>query len=86
MVVGELARTDQGPGERLDGFAPRGLLADEHVQLAALLHEAQTSQSQALFQSTNDGHDTVINLGNHDSITLTNVSISELHASDFIIH
>ena len=39
-----------------------------------------------MFQSANGGHDTLINLGNHDSITLTNVHIADLHASNFIIH
>ena len=66
----------------LDGFAS---IANE-AQLAALLNDAQTGQAQALFQSASDGHDTVINLGNHDSITLMNVAISSLHASNFIIH
>jgi hypothetical protein len=28
----------------------------------------------------------LINLGNHDVITLTNVPLSALHASDFIVH
>jgi serralysin len=65
----------------LDGFSS----VTNNAQLAALLIEAQTGQSQALFQSTNGGHDTVIDLGNHDSITLTNVHIGELHAGNFII-
>jgi hypothetical protein len=65
----------------LDGFSS----VTSNAQLTALLHDAQTGQSQALFQSTNNGHDTVINLGNHDSITLTNVHIADLHASNFII-
>ncbi|WP_081851143.1 M10 family metallopeptidase [Bradyrhizobium sp. URHD0069] len=56
-----------------------------NAQLAALLNDAQTGQSQALFQSANGGHDTVINLGNHDSISLMDVHISDLHASNFII-
>jgi hypothetical protein len=34
----------------------------------------------------NGGHDTVINLGNHDTITLANVQIAELSAKNFIIH
>ena len=55
-------------------------------QLATLLHEAQTGQAQTLFESVNGGHDTLINLGNHDSITLTDVQIADLHASHFIIH
>jgi hypothetical protein len=54
-------------------------------QLASLLAEAQANQPQSLFQSANGGHDTVINLGNHDSMTLTNVHLTDLHASNFII-
>ena len=55
-------------------------------QLQTLLTEAQTGQSQSLFESSNGGHDTVINLGNHDSITLANVQVADLHASNFIVH
>ena len=65
----------------LDGFSS----VTSSAQLAALLHDAQTGQPQALFQSTNDNHDTVINLGLHDSLTLKNVHIADLHSSDFII-
>jgi hypothetical protein len=65
----------------LDGFSS---VADSS-QLQALLNDAQTGHSQFLFQMAN-GHDTVINLGNHDSITLTNVPITDLHANNFIIH
>jgi hypothetical protein len=28
----------------------------------------------------------VINLGNHDSITLENVALADLHASNFVVH
>jgi hypothetical protein len=28
----------------------------------------------------------VINFGNHDSITLANVQVTDLHANNFIIH
>jgi hypothetical protein len=66
----------------LDGFSS---VANSH-QLAQLLSEAQAGQSQSLFTAANGGHDTVINLGNHDSITLTNVHLADLHASNFIIH
>ena len=65
----------------LDGFSS---VADSN-QLQTLLNDAQTGHLQSLFQMTN-GHDTVINLGNHDSITLTNVQVIDLHASNFIIH
>jgi VCBS repeat-containing protein len=66
----------------LDGFAA---VANSN-QLASLLHDAQTGQAQSLFHSVNGGHDTVIDLGNHDSITLSDVQIADLHASNFIIH
>jgi hypothetical protein len=65
----------------LDGFSS----ITNNTQWAALLVDAQTGQWQALFQSTNGGHDTVIDLGNHDSTTLMNVHISELHTGNFII-
>jgi hypothetical protein len=54
--------------------------------LEAALNEAQTGHAQSLFQTANGGHDTVINLGNHDSITLVDVQIAALHASNFIVH
>ncbi len=55
-------------------------------ELQTLLSEAQTGQSQSLFHTANNGHDTVIDLGNHDSITLANVPVTDLHTSNFIIH
>jgi VCBS repeat-containing protein len=66
----------------LDGFSS----LTSHSQLASLLAEAQAGQPEPVFQSINGGHDTLINLGNHDSITLTNVHLADLHASNFIIH
>jgi hypothetical protein len=52
-------------------------------QLAALLDEGRIGQSQTLFDS---GHDTAINLADHDSMTTARVPVAALHASDFIIH
>jgi hypothetical protein len=66
----------------LDGFASVANI--NHLQ--TLLNDAQTGESQSLFQAANGGRDTVIDLGNHDSITLANVKIADLHASNFIIH
>ena len=66
----------------LDGFAS----ASSIHELQTLLQEAQNSESQSMFQTANGGHDTVINLGNHDSITLLNIKVADLHASNFIIH
>jgi|GEM_PF-1563551 len=66
----------------LDGFSS----VTSSSELATLLHEAQAGEPQSLFQSVNGGHDTLINLGNHDVITLTNVELADLHASNFIIH
>ena len=54
--------------------------------LEAALNEVQTGHALSLFQTANGGHDTVINLGNHDSITLVDVQIAALHASNFIVH
>jgi hypothetical protein len=65
----------------LDGFSS---IANSH-ELATLLQEAQTGISQSVFSSTNDGHDTTINLGNHDSITLAHIQLADLHANNFII-
>ncbi len=66
----------------LNGFSS----VTSNNQLAALLHDAQTGQAQSLFQSVNGGQDTLINLGNHDSVTLMGVHLADLHANDFIIH
>jgi hypothetical protein len=66
----------------LDGFASVGSINQLQTALAA----AQSGQAQSLFEAANGGHDTVINLGNHDSITLANVDIAGLHASNFIVH
>ena len=78
--------TDEKPSSsntiELDGFSS----LTGHSQLASLLAEAQAGQPQSMFQSENGGHDTLINLGNHDSITLTNVHLADLHASNFVIH
>jgi len=57
----------------------------DNAHLAAFVFEAQNGRAQTLFQPANDGHDTIINLGNHDSLTLVNFHISDLHAHDFII-
>jgi hypothetical protein len=66
----------------LDGFSA---ITNNH-QLATLLQEAQAGISQSVFSSANDGHDTTINLGNHDSITLAHIQLANLHANNFIIN
>jgi hypothetical protein len=66
----------------LDGFSS----VTSITQLQTHLTEAQTGQSQSLFEMANGGHDTVLNLGNHDSITLVNVEVASLHASNFVVH
>ena len=76
-----IANIPTGTTIELDGFSS----VTSNAQLAAFLNEAQTGQSQTLFQPANGGHDTVIDLGNHDSLTLVNVHIADLHANDFII-
>jgi hypothetical protein len=66
----------------LDGFSS----VTSNKQLASLLAEAQAGEPQSLFRTAHNGHDTLINLENHDVITLTNVALSTLHASAFIVH
>ena len=66
----------------LDGFSS----VTSNNQLATLLADAQAGISQSLFRAVDGGHDTLIHLGHHDSITLVNVAITTLHASDFIVH
>jgi hypothetical protein len=53
---------------------------------AVVSNNARTEQSHSLFQSVDGGHDTVINPGNHDSISLINLHIADLNAGNFIIH
>jgi serralysin len=65
----------------LDGFAAVSSIQE----LIAALHEAQAGQPQTLFQSINNGHDTLIDLGHHDSLTLANVHLADLQASHFVI-
>ena len=66
----------------LDGFS--SVTSTDQVQ--AYLSAAANNQAQPLFQATNNGHDTVINLGNNDVVTLANVQLTDLHTSNFIIH
>jgi hypothetical protein len=66
----------------LDGFSS----VTGTSRLAAFLNDPHTGQPQSLFQSANDGHDTMINPGHHDSVMLTNLQVADLHASNFIIH
>jgi serralysin len=41
--------------------------------------------SQTQLQSPHDGHDTVIDLGSHDSVAATNIHLADLHMNDFMI-
>jgi len=82
MGANVIANATSSDTIELDGFSS----VPSTNQLQTLLTEAQTGQLQSLFETANGGHDTVINLGNHDSITLASVQISALHASNFIIH
>jgi hypothetical protein len=45
---------------------------------------ADFAQLQAAIQPVHDGHDTLIELNHGDTLTLTNVSVSQLHANNFI--
>jgi hypothetical protein len=72
---------------RLDTIELDGFSSVTNInQLQTLLAEVQNGHAQPLFDAVNNGHDTVINLGNHDSITLANVALPDLHASNFIVH
>ena len=64
----------------LDGFA--GLTGGA---FAALLAQAPAGQAQSMLQAVNDGHDTLISLGGHDSVTLLSVHLADVHAINFII-
>ena len=66
----------------LDGFSS----VTSTDQLQTYLNDAANNQAQPMFQAANGGHDTVINLGNNDVITVANVQLTDLHASNFIIH
>jgi VCBS repeat-containing protein len=66
----------------LDGFAS----VPNSNTLAQLLQEAQNGQAQSMFTAVNGGHDTLITLDSHDSLTLTNIRIADLHANSFIVH
>ena len=45
---------------------------------------ANFAQLQAAMQPVHDGHDTLIELNHGDTLTLANISISQLHANNFI--
>ncbi|MEO8834551.1 MAG: hypothetical protein ABI407_20265 [Bradyrhizobium sp.] len=45
---------------------------------------ANFAQLQAAMQPLHDGHDTLIELNHGDTLTLANISISQLHANNFI--
>ena len=65
----------------LDGFSS----VTSNKQLASLLADAQAGVPQSLFHTAHGGHDTLINLANHDVITLTNVHLADIHAGNFIV-
>jgi hypothetical protein len=65
----------------LDGFSS---ITSRH-ELQMLLSEAHAGESELLFHATHGGQNTVIHLGDHDTITLANVHLASLHASNFII-
>ena len=82
-----------GPGNDNFVFAP-GIGADTITNFnpqqdtIELDHFAVTQTVQELQTLiTTDAHgDALINLGNHDSITLANVHLADLHASSFIVN
>jgi serralysin len=52
--------------------------------LAPCVHEAPSSGWQAQISSMIEGHDAIINTGNHDSSAAVNIHLADLHASHFI--
>lgn len=78
-VIGNFKGTDT---IELDGFASIGNAG----ALQALLAEAQSGQAQPVFHTTDGGHSTAINLGDHDSIILHNVQLASLYNSNFAVH
>ena len=65
----------------LDGFSS----VSDTSALQTLLTEAQSGQAQSLFHAADSGHDTVINLGDHDSIVLQNIQLANLHMNNFML-
>jgi hypothetical protein len=66
----------------LDGFSS----VSDTSALQMLLTEAQSGQAQPLFHTVDGGHNTPINLGNHDSIILHDAQPANLHVSNFVVH
>jgi hypothetical protein len=62
----------------LDGHSPFA-----SKQLMALLHDPHSTLSLAPFEAAIGGHDTIINLGNHDG---SNAHFADLLMNGFIIH
>jgi serralysin len=79
--VGIVANAGSEDTIELDGFS-----SATGNQLAALLQDTQSGQSQALFHSANEGHDIAINLGSRDKVDPMNSHIADLNAGNFIIH
>jgi VCBS repeat-containing protein len=57
--------------------------AADHVELD---HFGITNFSSLILQSVNNNHDTLINLGHGDSVTLVNVHPVDLTSNNFILH
>jgi 20S proteasome alpha/beta subunit len=60
-----------------DGFVVGG-------HLAPWVHEALSGGWQAQISSMIEGHDAIINPGNHDSSAAVNIHLTDLHASHFV--
>ena len=70
---------------RLELIEPNEFSSVVGDKLATLLQDFETGQLPALFQAANDGHDAVVNSGNHGGMTPMNVHIADLHANDFLV-
>jgi hypothetical protein len=81
-TAGMFASNDRfvfGPGAAADTIHFDKLSSFIGDHFASFLSDAQNGWLQTLFQSRNDGHDTVV------SIIATNVLLADLHLNDFIV-
>jgi serralysin len=72
-------------GKIADAMGRGGFFSAADIQPPSPLHDAQSGQSQALFQFAKDGHDIVINPDDHGSAIMSNWHWTDPHASGFII-
>jgi hypothetical protein len=69
----------------ISDFSKTSGLADS-IELDNFSGIASFKDVRPLLEATNGAEDTIIHLSPTDSITLSNVSVASLQASDFVIH